>query len=93
MNKGKYIFAQVMEFFPRWAFDRAVKEYRGDFHAKNLDSYSHCLHLMFGQMAGCRALKDISLLLRSLRRSVYYLGIQVTVDSSSLSRQTRPGTT
>ncbi|HBN02323.1 MAG TPA: hypothetical protein DD383_06955 [Rikenellaceae bacterium] len=48
---------------------------------------------MFGQMAGCRALKDISLLLRSLRRSVYYLCIQVAVDSSSLSRQTRPWTT
>uniref|UniRef100_UPI004026748B hypothetical protein n=1 Tax=Candidatus Cryptobacteroides bacterium TaxID=3085639 RepID=UPI004026748B len=27
--------------------------YRGYFHAKNLDSYSHCLHQMFGQMAGC----------------------------------------
>lgn len=48
MNKGKYVYAQVMEFFPRWVFDRVVKEYRGDFHAKNLNSYSHCLHLMFG---------------------------------------------
>ncbi len=86
MNKGKYVFAQVMEFFPRWVFDKAVREYRGDFHAKNLDSYSHCLHLMFGQMAGCKSMKDIALLLRSLKKSVYYLGIPVAVDPSSLSR-------
>ena len=76
MNKGKYVFAQVMDFFPRWIFDKAVKEYKGDFHAKNLDSYSHCLHLMFGQMAGCK----------SLKKSVNYLGIPVVVDTSSLSK-------
>lgn len=67
MNKGKYVFAQVMEFFPRWVFDKAVREYRGDFHAKNPDSHSHCLHLMFGQMAGCKSMKDIALLQRSLK--------------------------
>ena len=86
MNKGKYVFSQVMEYFPRWVFDKAVKKYGGDFHAKNLNSYSHCLHLMFGQMAGCKSLKDISLVLKSLKRSVYHLGIPTAVDSSSLSK-------
>lgn len=86
MNKGKYVFSQVMEYFPRWVFDKAVKKYGVDFHAKNLNSYSHCLHLMFGQMAGCKSLKDISLVLKSLKRSVYHLGIPTAVDSSSLSK-------
>lgn len=52
MNQGKYVFSQVMTYFPRWVFEVAVEKYNGDFHAKNLNSYSHCLHLMFGQMAG-----------------------------------------
>lgn len=86
MNQGKYVFSQVMEFFPRWVFENAVKKYAGDFHAKSLNSYSHCLHLMFGQMAGCKSLKDISLVLKSLKKSVYHLGIPTAVDSSSLSR-------
>jgi hypothetical protein len=86
MNQGKYVFAQVMEYFPIWVFEKAVKKYGGDFHAKNLSSYSHCLHLMFGQMAGCKSLKDISLVLKSLKRSVYHLGISNAVDSSSLSK-------
>ena len=46
-----------MTYFPRWVFEVAVEKYNGDFHAKNLNSYSHCLHLMFGQMAGCKSLK------------------------------------
>lgn len=86
MNQGKYVFSQVMEFFPRWVFEKAVKKYAGDFHAKSLNSYSHCLHLMFGQMAGYKSLKDISLVLKSLKKSVYHLGIPTAVDSSSLSR-------
>lgn len=86
MNQGKYVFSQVMEFFLRWVFEKAVKMHTGDFHAKSLNSYSHCLHLMFGQMAGCKSLKDISLVLKSLKKSVYHLGIPTAVDSSSLSR-------
>ena len=52
MNKGKYVFSQIMTDFHRWIIEDSVKNYKGDFHAKNLNSYSHCLHLMFGQLAG-----------------------------------------
>ena len=86
MIQGKYVFSQVMELFPRWVFEKAVKKYAGDFHAYSLNSFSHCLHFMFGQMAGCKSLKDISLVLKSLKKSVYHLGIPTAVDSSSLSR-------
>ena len=75
-----------MEYFHRWVFEKAVDKYNGDFHAKSLNSYSHCLHLMFGQLAGCKSLKDISLVLKSLKKSVYHLGITTAVDSSSLSK-------
>ena len=86
MNKGKYVFSQVMTYFPRWVFEAAVEKYNGDFHAKNLTSYSHCLHLMFGQLAGCKSLKDITLVLRSIKKAAYHLGIPTVVDPSSLSK-------
>ena len=86
MNKGKYVFSQVMTYFPRWVFEAAVEKYNGDFHAKSLNSYSHCLHLMFGQMAGCKSLKDITLVLRSVKKAAYHLGIPTVVDPSSLSK-------
>lgn len=86
MNQGKYVFSQVMTYFPRWVFEVSVEKYNGDFHAKNLNSYSHCLHLMFGQMAGCKSLKDIALVLRSIKKAAYHLGIPTVVDPSSLSK-------
>ncbi|MCQ2273632.1 MAG: DUF4372 domain-containing protein [Bacteroidales bacterium] len=36
MNIGKYIFAQVIDFIPRYQFDKLVKKYKGDWHAKNV---------------------------------------------------------
>lgn len=41
---------------------------------------------MFGQMTGCKSLKDISLVLKSMKNAVYYLGIPIAVDPSSLSK-------
>jgi hypothetical protein len=75
-----------MTYFPRGVFEAAVEKYNGDFHAKNLTSYSHCLHLMFGQLAGRKSLKDITLVLRSIKKAAYHLGIQTVVDPSSLSK-------
>ena len=93
MNKGKYVFSQMMTYFPRWVFEAAVEKYNGDFHAKNLNSYSHCLHLMFGQMAGCKSLKDVTLVLRSIKKAAYHLGIQRLLTLLPCPRQTRCVTT
>ncbi len=39
MNQGKFVFSQVIEFIPRYWFDKLVKQYKGDWHVKNLTSY------------------------------------------------------
>ena len=46
---------------------------------------------MFGQLAGCKSLKDITLVLRSVNKAAYHLGIPVVVDSSSLSKANESG--
>ena len=53
MNIGKYIFAQVIDFIPRYQFDKLVKKYKSDWHAKDLTCYNQLLHLLFGQITGC----------------------------------------
>ncbi len=65
MNQGKFIFSQVVEFIPRYQFDKLVKQYKGDWHSKNLNSYSHLLHLLFGQLTGCDSLRDICMCLEA----------------------------
>lgn len=36
MNTGKYVFAQMMEYLPRYEFDKYVKKYNGNFHSREL---------------------------------------------------------
>lgn len=32
MNKGKFIFSQVIDFLPRYEFDKIVNKYKGDYN-------------------------------------------------------------
>ena len=85
MNSGKYVFSQVMEYFPFWVFDDAVKEYKGDYRMR-MSCSTQCKHLLFGQLAGCKSLNEIELILKADSKALYHLGFDCTVDSSSLSR-------
>lgn len=86
MNQGKFVFSQVIEFIPRYQFDKLVKQYKGDWHVKNLTSYNHFLHLFFGQLTGCDSLRDICLCLEAHSKMLYHLGFRNTVNHTSLSR-------
>ena len=86
MNQGKFVFSQVMEFLPRYQFDRLVKRYGGDWHTRNLNSYNHLLHLLFGQLTGCESLREICLCLAAHSKMLYHLGIRKSVNHTSLSR-------
>ena len=85
MNSGKFVFPQVMEYFPRWVFSDAVAEYNGDYRMR-MSCFTQCQHLLFGQLAGCKSLNEIELILKAHAKSLYHLGFDCTVDSSSLSR-------
>lgn len=86
MNLGRYVFAQVVDFIPRYQFQKIVTKYKGDFHAKYLNSYNQLLHLLFGQLTGCTSLHEISLCLSAHSDIIYHLGIRKTVQVSSLAR-------
>lgn len=86
MNVGKYIFSQVVDFIPRYQFDKLVSKYRGNWHAKDLSCYNQLLHLLFGQITGCGSLRDICLCLDAHKSILYHLGFRNTVNQSSLSR-------
>lgn len=86
MHLGKFVFAQIVEFLPRYEFEKCVKRYKGDFHTKSLNSYNHLLQLIFGQITSCSSLRDICLCLKAHQNNLYHLGIRQQVNQSSLSR-------
>ena len=86
MNIGRYIFAQITDFIPRYVLDKLVTKYKGDFHVKELTCYNQFLHLLFGQLTGCDSLHEICLCLDAHKNILYHLGFRNTVTISSLSR-------
>ena len=86
MHLGKFVFAQIVEFIPRFEFDKCVKRYNGDFHARSLNSYNHLLQLIFGQITACTSLRDICLCLKAHQKNLYHLGIKQNVVHSTLSK-------
>jgi len=86
MNSGKYVFAQIIEYLPRYEFDKLVRKYQGDKHVRELTCYNQFLHLLFGQLTSCESLRDICLCLKVHHRILYHLGFRSTVNQSSLSR-------
>lgn len=86
MHLGKFVFAQIVEFIPRFEFEKCVKRYKGDFHAKSLNSYNHLLQLIFGQITACTSLRNICLCLKAHQKNLYHLGIRQNVVHSTLSR-------
>ena len=86
MNTGRYIFSQVVDFIPRYQFNKIVTKYRGNWHARGLTCYNQLLHLVFGQITGCDSLRDICLCLEAHKDILYHLGFRKTVNPSSLSR-------
>ena len=85
MNQGKFVFSQVVEFIPRYQFDKIVKRYKGDWNTKNLNSYNHLLHLFLGQLTGCDSIRDICLCLEAHSKMLYLLGFRKSVSHTSLS--------
>lgn len=72
MNQGKYIFAQIVEFFSQYEFDKCVKRYNGNQRIRNLSCRDQLLALTFGQLTNLRSLRGIVLCLNAHANLLYH---------------------
>ena len=86
MNSGKYVFAQLLQFIPRYEFDKYVSFYNGDFRTRELNCWNLFTQLFFGQLTSRNSLRDICTCLKAHRNKLYHLGIKQYVNQSTLSR-------
>ena len=86
MNSGKYVFAQLLQFIPRYEFDKYVSFYNGDFRTRELNCWNLFIQLFFGQLTSRNSLRDICTCLKAHRNKLYHLGIKQYVNQSTLSR-------
>jgi len=86
MNKGKMVFAQLMEFASFHIFKCCVKRYNGDYNNKGLTCWKQFLCMAFGQLTHRESLSDTALCLKLQKDKLYHLGIGRPFNKSTLSR-------
>lgn len=47
MNSGKYVFAQLLQFIPRYEFDKYVSLYNGDFRTREINCWNLFIQLLW----------------------------------------------
>jgi hypothetical protein len=85
MNEGRTVFAQLLDFLPKYEFDKCVAQYRGNFRVRKLPTYEQFLVLAFAQLTWRESLRDIETCLASFGPKLYHSGIRQPTARSTLA--------
>lgn len=79
------IFSQIMDFFPRYKFQKCVNRYCGNHKVKSFSCLDQFYCMAFAQLTYRESLRDIEACLRSLKNKLYHMGIHSQVSRNTLS--------
>jgi hypothetical protein len=85
MNRGKLVFAQLMQHLPLTTFRRCVTRYRGAFKVQSFSCLDQFLCMAFAQLTFRESLRDIEVCLRAQSSKLYHLGICSAVARNTLA--------
>lgn len=86
MNKGKYVYAQIVDFLPQRVFDNIVKKYDGNKYVKHFPCWNLLLVMVFGQLTNRDSLRDLIVTIDAHKKKSYHLGFGKSVTRSNLSK-------
>jgi len=86
VNKGKFVFAQLVSLIYRYEFDKCVSRYNGDYKVQEFNCWSQFLTMIFGQLTHRESIRDVITCLNAHQHKVYHLGISKVVAHSTLTR-------
>ena len=88
MNKHNTILGQMLELISRFRFEKLVKEYKTEYGAKGLKSWTQFITMLFSQISGQSGLRSIEQSMNNQRSGWYHMGITNTekeIKRSTLS--------
>jgi hypothetical protein len=85
MNEGRTVFAQRLDFLPKYDFDKCVARCHGNFRVRKLPAYEQFLVLAFAQLTWRESLRDIETCLASFGPKLYHSGIRQPTARSTLA--------
>ena len=74
MHSGHYVFAQITKFLPKRYFERLTVKYDDRTRGWSLTHWNHMLVLMFGQLLGCRSLRELTDITVAHTNKSFFLG-------------------
>lgn len=86
MNKGKYVFSQLLSFLDSFVFLRISKKYCGDKYVKTFSCWNQLAVMMFGQLSNRESLRDLVLATHAHANKAFRLGFGKAVTKSNLSK-------
>lgn len=86
MNKGKYVFSQLLSFLDPFVFLRISKKYCGDMYVKTFSCWNQLAVMMFGQLSNRESLRDLVLATQAHANKAFRLGFGKAVTKSNLSK-------
>ena len=85
MHKGKYVFAQLLDFIDKDVFLRIVNKYNGNHYVKLFTCWNQLAVLMFGQLSNRESLRDLVLATQAHASKAYHLGFGKHAARSTLA--------
>jgi hypothetical protein len=85
MNEGRTVFAQLMEYLPKYEFQRCVERYRGNRYVKEFSCLDQFLCLAFAQLTYRESLRDIEACLRAQQSKLYHMGVRGAISRATLA--------
>ena len=94
MNEGRTVFAQLMDWLPKYQFEKCVRRYNGNRRVRTLTCYEQFLVMAFAQLTYRESLRDIDTCMRTLGHRLYHAGIRGPMARSTLAdaNEKRPWT-
>jgi hypothetical protein len=85
MNKGQYVFSQIISILPKYEFDKCVTRYKGNYKVKDFSCWMQFLCMSFGQLTNRESLRDVVICLQAHEKKLYHLGISHRVVRTTLA--------
>jgi len=85
METRKTVFAQLIDFLPRYGFQQCVQRYRGNYKIKTFSCWDQFLCMAFAQLTYRESLRDIEACLRSAQHKLYHMGFRGKVSRNTLA--------
>jgi hypothetical protein len=83
MTKYTTVFGDVLRYFSRSDFNKAVKAHNADFRTRTLSCFDVFKTMLYGQVSGCFSVREIETSMKANSNRLYHAGLKQAIKRST----------